>query len=184
MRHRKTKNKLPPFLPLFNETLDAPATKALSHGAFRLYAVLKREFNPYCAERKNGLIYLSLRQAEEETGSHRDYIARWYRELQFYGFIVMTQQGCLGTDGKGKAPKWRLTELRYMGEPPTKDFLRWNGVKFSDREKQNPDPQKRDRVTHKSGTGPTHKSGSPEARSDPQSGSYGRPSLTHKRGSY
>jgi hypothetical protein len=45
MKHRKAKNRLPPFLPLFNEMLDAPATKALSHGAFRLYAVLKRQFN-------------------------------------------------------------------------------------------------------------------------------------------
>ena len=45
MKHRKIKNRLPPFLALHNEMLDAPATKALSHGAFRLYATLRREFN-------------------------------------------------------------------------------------------------------------------------------------------
>jgi hypothetical protein len=41
-------------------------------------------------------------------------IARWFRELQFYGFIVMTKGGSLGVEGKGKAPHWRLTELGYM----------------------------------------------------------------------
>jgi hypothetical protein len=45
MKNRKTKNRLPPFLPLHIEMLDAPATKALSHGAFRLYAALKRQLS-------------------------------------------------------------------------------------------------------------------------------------------
>ena len=37
---------------------------------------------------------------------------------------------CLGIDGKGKAPHWRLTELGYMRDLPTKDFLRWDGTRF------------------------------------------------------
>jgi hypothetical protein len=66
----------------------------------------------------------------------------------------------LGTDGKGKAPRWRLTEVAYMRgtsskgmeDMPTQDFLRWNGVRFSkhhpggdhlrsERGKRNPDPE-------------------------------------------
>jgi hypothetical protein len=142
MKHKKTKNRLPPFTPLFNETLDAPATRALSHGAFRLYVALKRQFNHKVSERQNGRIYLSQRDAQQEIGSNREEIARWYRELQHFGFIVMTTPGCLGLEGKGKAPKWRLTELPYMGERATNDFLRWNEVPFRDQKKQNPGPEK------------------------------------------
>jgi hypothetical protein len=148
MKHRKIKNRLPPFLPLFNEMLDAPATKALSHGAFRLYAALKRQFNTNVSDRRNGRVYLSQRRAQEEIGSNREEIARWYRELEFYGFIVMTERGRLGLEGKGKAPRWRLTELPYMDAPATKDFLRWRGVKFRDQKKPKP------RIGKGSHTGP------------------------------
>jgi hypothetical protein len=50
----------------------------------------------------------------------------------------MTGGGCLGVEGHGKAPHWRLTEIGYMREPPTRDFLRWNGAPFHSPEKQNP----------------------------------------------
>jgi hypothetical protein len=138
MKTRKTKNRLPPFLPLLNDMLDAPATKALSHGAFRLYVALKREYNPGKSDRWNGRVYLSQRRAHQEIRSDRAQIARWYRELEFYGFIVMTTPHCLGVDGKGKAPRWRLTELGYMNEPSTKDFLRWRGAKFRDQKNRKP----------------------------------------------
>src|SRR6476660_3318908 len=110
MKTRKTKNKQP-FTSLLNETSDTAAWRALSHGARVLYASLKREHNPGIQARWNGRIYLSLRDAEERIGSKRGQIARWYRELQYYGFIVMVTPGCLGVEGKGKAPHWRLTEL-------------------------------------------------------------------------
>jgi hypothetical protein len=54
----------------------------------------------------------------------------------------MMTPGCLGLEGKGKAPRWRLTEAPYLGEPATKDFLRWRGVKFRDQKKQDPGPEK------------------------------------------
>ena len=56
------KNRLPPFLPLLVDMLDAPATKALSHGAFRLYVALKRQYNPDFSDRRNGRV-LSLAAA-------------------------------------------------------------------------------------------------------------------------
>jgi hypothetical protein len=43
---------------------------------------------------------------------------------------VMVTPGVLGVEGKGKAPRWRLTELGYMRDPPTHDFRRWDGHKF------------------------------------------------------
>ena len=56
---------------------------------------------------------------------------RPFRELQFYGFIVLIRPGRLGSDGKGTAPHWRLTECGYLKDPPTRDFMRWNGVRES-----------------------------------------------------
>jgi hypothetical protein len=165
MKTRKNKNRLPPFLPLLVDMLDAPATKALSHGAFRLCAALKRQYNPDLSDRRNGRVYLSQRRAQQEIRSDRAQIARWYRELQYYGFIVMTAPGCLGLDGKGKAPRWRLTEYGFMGDPPTKDFLRWRGVKFRDQKNQNPGREIPSTLVGKSRPPLAGKSRPPEAES-------------------
>jgi hypothetical protein len=45
----------------------------------------------------------------------------------------MMVPGHLGVEGRGKAPHWRLTELGYMHEPPTRDFDRWNGKPFAEK---------------------------------------------------
>jgi hypothetical protein len=108
-RHNKDKGRLPPFVPLLKETLDSPAWKAMSHGARSLYIALKRRYNGN--NHHNGRIYLSQREAANEIGSHTNQIARWFCELQQYGFIVMVKPGCLGVDGKGRAPHWRLTRI-------------------------------------------------------------------------
>jgi hypothetical protein len=55
-----------------------------------------------------------MRDAAETIGSGTEEIVRWYRELEHYGFIVQVSGGCLGVDGEGFAPHWRLTELGYM----------------------------------------------------------------------
>jgi hypothetical protein len=132
-----SKDKNPPFVMVTNQVLDSPAWRATSHGARNLYIALKRR---YSSNRKNnGKIYLPQRKARKEIGSGSSQIARWYRELQYYGFIVIMTPGCLGVEGKGKAPHWRLTEVAYMRgtsskgmtDMPTMDFLKWNGVRFS-----------------------------------------------------
>jgi hypothetical protein len=125
-KHKR--NKTEPFVMVLQETLDAPAWRAMSHGARSLYIALKRRHrsNP----NTNGKIFLSQRQAAIELGSNRDYVARWFRELQYYGFTVMTRRGSLGLEGKGKAPHWRLPELGYKGDPPSRDYANWNGVPF------------------------------------------------------
>ena len=131
MSRRQDKGKLAPFVPLIKTTIDSPAWKAMSHGARSLYVALRRRY--FQNSNNNGRIYLSQRDAVKEVGSHHNEIARWFRELQFYGFIVMTKGGSLGVEGKGKAPHWRLTELGYMTDLPTRDFERWRGAKFVDR---------------------------------------------------
>ena len=140
---KNDKGRLPPFVPLLKETLQSPAWKAMSHGARSLYVALKQRYSQNV--HNNGRIYLPQRIAADEIGSDTNQVTRWFRELQHYGFIVMTDPGCLGVDGKGHAPKWRLTELGYMKDPPTRDFLRWNGERFIEAKKQNPLRESTDR---------------------------------------
>ena len=117
-----------PFVPMLTETMKSAAWRATSPHARIVYIALKSRYS--FDARNNGRIYLSARAGAEETGLDRTRIARSLRELQHYGFIVMTEAGCLGLNGRGKAPHWRLTELGYMHEPATKHFLKWDGELF------------------------------------------------------
>ena len=136
MSRNKDKGRLPPFVPLFRETMASAAWRTSSPYARLIYVALKARYSINL--RNNGRIYLSARTAAEETGLDKTTVARGFHELQHYGFIVMTAAGSLGVDGKGKAPHWRLTELGYKTDPPTRDFLRWDGVIFRYQKKQNP----------------------------------------------
>src|SRR6516162_4275508 len=77
-----------PFIALLKDTLKAPAWRAMSHGARSLYICLKSRYNS--KQHNNGRLYVSQRQAAQEIGSSYEQIARWFRELRHYGFIVMT----------------------------------------------------------------------------------------------
>jgi hypothetical protein len=126
----RQRGRLPPFVPLLNSTLDSPAWTAASHGAKALYVELKRKYRH--ESHNNGYLFLPQRQAERRLHSHHEQIGRWFRELQHFGFIRMTEPGSLGVEGKGKAPHWRLTELGYKRDLPTRDFEKWNGAPFVD----------------------------------------------------
>jgi hypothetical protein len=127
------KNRLPPFVPVLTETLDQPSWRAMSHGAKMLYIALKRRYNSN--NHNNGRLFLAQRKAAEELGSHHNEIARWFRELQHFGFIFLQTAGCLGVEGRGQAPRWRLTELGYMRDLPTRDYTKWDGTPFVNRTK-------------------------------------------------
>jgi hypothetical protein len=134
-KHEKERHKdrLPPFVPLLIDTLNQPAWRAMEHGAQMLYVAVKRRYSPHT--HNNGKIFLSQRMAATELHSHHNQIARWFRELQHFGFVVMQTAGFLGVEGKGQAPRWRLTELGYMNEPPTRNYARWDGTPFVDQVK-------------------------------------------------
>ena len=129
------------FVPLHHAMLDAPAWCAMSHGARSLYIALRRR-----VPRGRNQAFLSYRQAEIELRSSRRKIAEWFKELEYYGFLVLASHGCLGVDGKGKSPHWRLTELgttsktspEGLPEPPTRDYLSWEGGRWRRSRKQNP----------------------------------------------
>jgi hypothetical protein len=137
---RRDKGKIEgPFVPMLIGTLKASAWRAMSPAGRVVYLALKSRYS--IGLRNNGRLYLSVRAAAEETGLGKNVVARGFREIQYYGFGAITNPGCLGVEGKGKAPHWRLTELGYMGDPPTREFLRWNGEKFH--EQRSPEYYKR-----------------------------------------
>jgi hypothetical protein len=133
-RNKDNRKRLPPFVPLLKRTLDSPAWRAMSFGARALYTSLKRR----CFWPVKNTAYLSYREAAAEVGCSKTRVGRWYRELEHFGFIVLAKHGCLGVEGKGKAPHWRLTELGKtpktsptgIREDPTNDFMKWDGTPF------------------------------------------------------
>ena len=131
MSRKRNKGRISgPFVPLLKDTLKTPAWKALSYGARSLYVLLKWKYNSNLMN----TVYLSTRNAEKELGrgSERRNAMRWFRELEYYGFIVKVRLAHHAVNGHGKAPHWRLTEERYLGREPTRDFLRWNGKLFDE----------------------------------------------------
>ena len=123
------------FTPMLWSTIESPAWRELSHGAKCLYLALKKR-SP-----GGNKAYISTRIAARELKASRTKVREWFAELEHYGFIVLDQHGCLGLDGVGKAPHWRLTELgttskanpNGLFESPPQDFLRWNGTPFDPR---------------------------------------------------
>jgi hypothetical protein len=119
------------FVAVLVTTLDAPAWKAMSHGAKVLFVNLKRK-----VPRETNRAFLSYRDAQKALSCGSNKLKEWYAELQHYGFIVLAIPHSLGVDGKGRAPHWRLTELGNvkgldgLPEYPTRDFLKWDGVIF------------------------------------------------------
>ena len=153
MSRKKDKGRLPDFVPLIKSTMRTLTWKAMSHGARSLYVALKARYNT----RLQNSVYMSARMGAEELGSSKDYVARWHHELQHYGFIrvIEGKEARLGLDGEGMAAHVRLTEHWYAGDPPTRDFERWDGTKFKyqkKKRKQKPVPQTGDTPSHKLGT--------------------------------
>jgi hypothetical protein len=144
------KNTKPPpeeqFVALRFPMMKSPAWRTMSTSARIYYLQLKSGWFEK-PKNNNGEIFLSLRDAEEAIGLTRPTIAKCHDELIHYGFIVETNPGCLGVDGKGRAPHLRLTELDTTDKPATKDYLRWNGKRFRPRQGPAPGSSRRPRKT-------------------------------------
>jgi len=111
-RKREETERLPPFVPLLIDTMDTPAWRALSHGAKALYVAIRRRYHRKI--HNNGRLFLSQRLAAKELASHHNEIARWFRELQYYGFIEMTRPGGLGdfsNGGRSTHPIARFSDI-------------------------------------------------------------------------
>ncbi|QIG48808.1 hypothetical protein G5V57_14370 [Nordella sp. HKS 07] len=110
-----------PFVAVLKPMLQEPAWLAMSYGARCLYITLKSFYNGS----NNGNIFLGVRKAATLLGAVQSSTERWFRELQDHGFIRQTQGAFLGTDGHASATYWRLTEIGYRGERPTRDYQQW-----------------------------------------------------------
>ncbi len=121
----RAKGAMQPFVQVLKPTLKEPAWKALPYGARCLYITLKSYYNG----ENNGRVYLSVRKAAEELDASPTSTEKWFHRLIQHGFIIPTRGGFLGTNGKGTATSWRLTEIGYMGEQPTKDYKDWPNIK-------------------------------------------------------
>ncbi len=97
------------------------AWKALNASARIVYVEIKSLYNGY----NNGKVMASERELARRTGLGKNTVSRALDDLQEAGFIVQMKRGVLGIDGHGVGTLWRLTELGYLGERPTKDFKKW-----------------------------------------------------------
>jgi len=133
---KRKKGHLPPFIPIIRTTVQMPAWKALSYGARSLYHDLRGFLR--VDNLNNGKVYRAYRDAGEDIGTKSlRSVQRWYRELEHYGFIVMTTPSCLGVYGDGVGAHWRITECPTFDAKgthiaPTRDFDRWDAVLFDD----------------------------------------------------
>jgi hypothetical protein len=122
------------FTAMRYEVMDSAAWRQMSMGARILYIALIKPLS-FNAD-NNGKIFLSTRNAAKDLGANQESVCIWFRELEHYGFIVMTEPGTIGP--KGKATHWRITDVgwgRLDGKSiePTKDYLKWSGEVFDRR---------------------------------------------------
>ena len=125
MARKKFKRGGGRFVQLGHWMLDSPAWQSLSVGARALYVELKKLYNGT----NNGDLYLSVRRAGELLGCGKNTADRWFAELEERGFIKKAVPGHLGSDGRGIATKWILTEAMYSGSSATKEFMKWTPQK-------------------------------------------------------
>ena len=109
------------FVQLINDFRSEPAWRALSCTARVVYVEIKSLYN----KQNNGRLMASVRWLADETGISKGAVEKALRDLQEHGFIVQMQGGYLGPEGKGQGTLWRLTEVGYLDERPTKDYRNW-----------------------------------------------------------
>jgi hypothetical protein len=110
------------------EILQSAAWKQMSMGARMLYIALIKNLS-FNAD-NNGKIFLATRKAAAELGASQRRVCVWFRELEHYGFIVLTDPG-----NAMRAARWRITDAGWgkldgKSIEPTKDYLKWDGVLF------------------------------------------------------
>jgi hypothetical protein len=134
-KRHKDKGRIPgQWTAIRWELMESRAWKQMSMGARMLYIAL---IKPLSFNRdNNGKIFLATRNAAEELGANQRVICIWFRELEHYGFIVMTEPG-----NSVRVPRWRITDVGWgvldgKSIEATKDYLKWDGVLF---ERCNPD---------------------------------------------
>lgn len=73
----------------------------------------------------NGDLFLSVREAAKRLGVSNNTASKAFKELEEKGFIIARQKGYFKQKTR-HATSWILTEFKYNGQLPTKEFMRWS----------------------------------------------------------
>jgi hypothetical protein len=117
-----------PFVAIPVRIMDTRAWRPMSPGAKVLWIELRKWLRN--DRLNNGKVYRSCREAAKAIGADKGTVARWYFELEHYGFLRQTAAGFLGGEGFGNAAKYRFTDLAHGTHPATRDYEKWDGVLF------------------------------------------------------
>lgn len=121
--NRKGRNPHQRFIGLPHYMLNSPAWKTMSPNAKALLLAVWRRHNGI----NNGEISYAVDEAAE-IGMSSSVAARAFVELQDRGFLKVARQSSFNLKNK-LARTWILTAERYRGEPPTRDFMKWQPPK-------------------------------------------------------
>lgn len=134
-RDKRNEEREEQFTKWIRAHCELPAYKALSPGARDIYHRLRIRCFAETAQKhpkvvnNNGSVFCSPRDLVKETGFCVKTVMAGLADLQAKGWIIATDLGCLGVDGKGKTAKFQLTMLP-MGsgssvKPATQEPKRW-----------------------------------------------------------
>jgi hypothetical protein len=116
-RHKTNEKRQEQFTKWIRAHHTLPAWKALSFPARDAYFHLRVRCFADTAQMRsivrnnNGQIYRAARDLADDMGCSPKTAMAALADLQAKGWIVATELGCLGVEGMGKAPKFRLTML-------------------------------------------------------------------------
>ena len=110
------------FVRYDSALMKSDAWLGLSGNATRLHMVLiERQFSS-----GDELASLSETDACKLCGfGSRNTARAAFKDLEERGFIALEVPASLGSNGFGRAAKWRLTHRPYAGKPPTRDWMKF-----------------------------------------------------------
>jgi hypothetical protein len=114
------------YLIVYSDMQDSPAFNAMRPLAQLLVMKAKRFYD----RKTQGPVRISDRTAAKLTGTTMKTARSLCREAVHYGCWRKNSAGYLGSNGKGIAASYQLTDEMFRGQPATLDFLRWDGTSF------------------------------------------------------
>jgi hypothetical protein len=123
MNRRRQSEKLAPFIAMDRHQHKSAAFAALSAVAQALLVHLTYNYNT----KLMNAVWLSARDGAKKLHVSKGSVAKAFRELEHYGFIVKVQGAYLGVSGIGTSAHYRLTAQRYGEVGATRDYEKWNG---------------------------------------------------------
>lgn len=106
------------YVPLPYTMIRSSAFRSLSGGALKVFLEIRTRYNGS----NNGKLSLSSQQAADLLGMSKSTVSRAFQELQEKGFLKLRVKG--QWYGR-KASEFITTDRSVDGNPPTRDWQRW-----------------------------------------------------------